>query len=682
MKKIFEYFLQPYKNQQFSRKIKVRFLIATDIAMILIFPLGFVLHVFLKNHTILLLGDAIAFLSVILSFILIRADKSETAVNVLIGGIVFMVIVHNLLGDLLSADPVPFSRIVESAFIFIFLLIIIGMTSARRIKPPVFSVIFALILAAHFLIIESRFYPEGVSQKEWVFLTVYVIGMFFCGFLSSMMVYMTSDLLKVTEDQSKSIQEYSEYLENSLKTIRQKNKEIKSINQDLEKRVEERTSRLLLANEELETFNEITMRISQSLDFDEVFNMISELLTGIYGFEECAFFSLEWTDKRMRLEKVYSIGGNENIWRVFDGKPEDFAADSALLEKTGMGLVSFFQNDGTKIDDPLLPLPAFEAAYPLKTVMLLPIITVNETIGFFYLISSRGFITLHDEDIDSIKRLANQTALMLRNARLYAETIAVKDQLLKKNEVIEDELNMARKIQMQFIPDRSPSENIAFYYRSMEKVGGDFFDFVDVDVNKIGVFVSDVSGHGVPAAFVTSIIKTHIQQFARHIYSPADLLFHLNGTLCQMAGDQFVTAFYGVLDLKRLIFSYCNAGHVPPIIVSPEPDDPSMNLKTGLALGICEMSEMLGAKSNLRYRDEYIHLKKGMKILLFTDGMSEAGKSNDRMISFREAVMDEALRDIKPMNARQTIDYLRAKLVEFHGMEDFEDDVCIVCVQI
>jgi hypothetical protein len=512
MKRIFKYFLKPYETEPFSRRIKTRFLILTDLAIALIFPVGLFVHSFESAPLTLYAGDIVAFVSVIASLIFIRLKRSELAVNILIGGIVGMLVVHDFIGDMISTEPVFIAKVVESAFIFIVLLIIIGMTSTKRMKPLFFALSFSVVMMIQFVMISHFFYPSGVSRQDIAFLFAYMAGVLFSGFLASMMVYMTSDLVRVTEEQSGAIKEYSVYLENSIKTIREKNEEIKRINEELERRVEERTFQLTVANEELKTFNDITMQISRSLDFGEVFFMIAELLTGIYGFEECAFFSYEPDTGKTLIEKTYSVASREKIWNAFRNKAPDFAAKSALLRGVGLGETSIFDFDESKpLRDPLLPSAGFLKSFPIKTVMLLPIIAMNETIGFFYLLTERDYIRLSADDIESMKRLANQISMMLKNAKLYAQTNAMKDQLLRKSALIEEELSMARRIQMQFIPERSPREGVAFYYRSMEKVGGDFFDFVIIDENRMGVFLSDVSGHGVPAAFVTSIIKTHIR---------------------------------------------------------------------------------------------------------------------------------------------------------------------------
>ena len=144
-----------------------------------------------------------------------------------------------------------------------------------------------------------------------------------------------------------------------------------------------------------------------------------------------------------------------------------------------------------------------------------------------------------------------------------------KELLQIRNTTIENELIIARKIQMQIIPGHSPVENIFAFYKPMDKVGGDFYDFLKYrDPHKIGIFLSDVSGHGVPAAFITSMIKTSILQAGADREDPATLLSHLNELLLNQTGGNFVTAFYGIYNPPTREFIFSNSGHNPPLICS------------------------------------------------------------------------------------------------------------------
>ncbi len=164
-----------------------------------------------------------------------------------------------------------------------------------------------------------------------------------------------------------------------------------------------------------------------------------------------------------------------------------------------------------------------------------------------------------------LERYANSLGEMVqeRTRELNEE----RDRLKLRNDTIEEELAMARKIQQQLVPDASPVPYLHAIYKSMESVGGDFFDFIRFrDSRRLGIFISDVTGHGVPAALITSMIKSMILQAGSHRADPAEFLSYLNGLLVHRTGGNFVTAFYGVFDPDRRTITYSNAGHYPPYL--------------------------------------------------------------------------------------------------------------------
>ncbi|MGA2142306.1 MAG: SpoIIE family protein phosphatase, partial [Brevinematales bacterium] len=142
-------------------------------------------------------------------------------------------------------------------------------------------------------------------------------------------------------------------------------------------------------------------------------------------------------------------------------------------------------------------------------------------------------------------------------------------QLNIKNNQTEKELEMAKRIQLQMIPKLPPLGQIAVYYRPMEQLGGDFYDFVPLpDKNRKGIFISDISGHGAPAAMMTSMIKSFILQSGEWSGHPSMFLSQLNLLLMDLCTELFITALYGVYDFSKRTFTYANAGHNLPYIIS------------------------------------------------------------------------------------------------------------------
>lgn len=268
--------------------------------------------------------------------------------------------------------------------------------------------------------------------------------------------------------------------------------------------------------------------------------------------------------------------------------------------------------------------------------------------------------------------------------RLISEKQALleeeKDELLRKNALIEYELNMARVIQQHLIPQDSPDPSISSFYKPMEEVGGDFFDFITFyDKNKLGIFLSDVSGHGVPAAFITSMVKSIIVQAKYLQDNPAQMLKQINDLLVEETEGYFVTAFYGVYDRMERSLLFCSAGHNPPYLCHNEKVFPLSQKSSHLPLGIFDNETM--KSSDTRYNNTRVILPAHSKLILYTDGLVEAKSDMRERGDFEDIIEHEIIR-LSNLKPDEFISNLYKSLVTFRGREQFDDDICIICMNI
>jgi phosphoserine phosphatase RsbU/P len=185
---------------------------------------------------------------------------------------------------------------------------------------------------------------------------------------------------------------------------------------------------------------------------------------------------------------------------------------------------------------------------------------------------------------------------------------------------IERELEIARTIQKSILPESVPAVqglDIAVRYEPMTAVAGDFYDFVRLDDGRLGVLVADVSGHGVPAALIASMLKMAFASHTADAADPAQLLSKLNAAMCGKFSAHFVTAVYAVVDHARGTLTYSGAAH-PPILLS----------RDGSAQELAENGLMLGAFSFAQYTNASVSLSRGDRLLLYTDGLVEASNTN------------------------------------------------------
>jgi len=213
----------------------------------------------------------------------------------------------------------------------------------------------------------------------------------------------------------------------------------------------------------------------------------------------------------------------------------------------------------------------------------------------------------------------------------------------------------------------------------MEAIGGDFMDFIKFnDEKKTGIFIGDVSGHGVPAALITSMIKNSIQESKRYHSDPSMLLLHLNQVLSNQTEEMFVTAFYGVYNAEERSIIYSNAGHHPPAIILNNTIT-TLGKSRSIPLAIMENLELIEAGK--AYTNSKSILPVNSKILFYTDGLVEAKKIRDRDIDFSEGI-EKRLIELKNLKSKKFTETLFADLIKFHGSESFDDDICIICMDI
>jgi serine phosphatase RsbU (regulator of sigma subunit) len=319
-----------------------------------------------------------------------------------------------------------------------------------------------------------------------------------------------------------------------------------------------------------------------------------------------------------------------------------------------------------------------------------PLIIKGKFIGVVYLDSKVINELFTEEEVKLLNIFTSQAAIAIENARTFEDLkqernnldLKVQERtqdLVKKNQIIEqrnrqftDELKLAKAIQQSLIPARPPQFpgiRLASLYKPMEDVGGDFFDFIKVrEPNLMGIFISDVSGHGVPAALITSMVKTLVETAGTNRVNPGDLLRYMNDSLTGQTGGNFMTAFYGVYDNKTGILNYARGGHNAPFLIR---DDTILNLES--------RGKILGLMEDLEFEERQILLQAGDRILFYTDGLTEA--ANARGVEFEE-IMPEILTNNESLPADDFLEVLYHSLLSHRGDFLFEDDVCVVVMDV
>lgn len=345
-----------------------------------------------------------------------------------------------------------------------------------------------------------------------------------------------------------------------------------------------------------ETLLEIDRQLNSTLELEDVLKTILASIAKVVKCDAAGIFLVQ--KQTQEVEQVEVIGYDPAL-----------AADLNL--KIGQGLIGEVAKTGEPVIVPdVRKNSQYVNARPeTMSEMVAPIMLNRETIGVLNL-ESNSLNAFNQDDLEQLLVFANQVAFSIERARLQKLAI-------DRGRMV-DELSVARHIQETFLPKQNPEIpgfEISGANISSEQVGGDYYDYVPIEGNQLGIVVGDVSGKGVPAALIMAAFRASLKAEIRNNYAIRTIFQKVNQLLYEsLERENFVTAIYGVLDRQYKIFTYSNAGHNPPVLVH---SDGEVEYLTGggLALGILPDST---------YQESATRLSEGDLLLLYTDGVTEA----------------------------------------------------------
>ncbi len=234
--------------------------------------------------------------------------------------------------------------------------------------------------------------------------------------------------------------------------------------------------------------------------------------------------------------------------------------------------------------------------------------------------------------------------------------------------IIQKELDIARRIQLSILPSTFPASTsfrVAARYLPMTSVAGDFYDFLVADNNHAGLLIADVSGHGVPAALIASMVKLAAAAQSANTAQPSELLHGMNTALCGNTQSQFVTAAYVYLNASTHELRYSAAAH-PPMLL----------LRNGNVSEIVENGLMLAAFDFATYTTISQPLQPGDRLVLYTDGIVEAANTNDE--EFGPARLHALLQQTATLPHTETADHIITTIQQWSALQN-DDLTVLVC---
>jgi len=238
---------------------------------------------------------------------------------------------------------------------------------------------------------------------------------------------------------------------------------------------------------------------------------------------------------------------------------------------------------------------------------------------------------------------------------------------------LENELAIAREIQASTLPGSVPEiDKLRIYaaYRPMTEVAGDFYEFIPVDQNRLGILVADVSGHGVPAALIAAMMKTAAKSIVPFVHSPGDVLQGLNRMLSGQPRDQFVTAAYLFVDTQKYAARYSAAGH-PPLLL----------LREGTLQRIESNGLVFGVMPEPDYPVYDMPIRPGDRLLLYTDGVIEP--ENAGRESFGDRRLEQVVRKNQSSPPSELVDRVLREIRLWQPASlAQQDDITLIVIDV
>jgi sigma-B regulation protein RsbU (phosphoserine phosphatase) len=408
---------------------------------------------------------------------------------------------------------------------------------------------------------------------------------------------------------------------------------------------------------------DITKKISRSLDLDEVMNLVMDTLDSLIPYDAAGIYLVKCSQPVPEWDGKFD---DTCVFQTQVVRGYDIDDLQELGLKMGEGLIGLVAVSGKPFISPdVRKEPRYiNARARTRSEMVAPIISNEEVIGVFDL-ESDELNAYAKDDLEVLGLLASQVAIIIEKVMLH-------EQLIEKQR-LETQLEVARQVQLELLPSRDPQLegfDISAYNFPTEEVSGDYYDWVRIYDDQIGIVIADVSGKGVPAALLMAFLRASLRA-ATHIgYAPHISMSKVNYLLWEsIERNQFVTAFYGILDSANRTLAYCNAGHNPPFLMEAD-GKVHFEERGGVPLGMFR---------DTRYYEYFATIEPGQLLVLYTDGVTEA--TNRALEEYGRDRLVEAVRQCRHLGAREMIDYVHRDVLNWTEGLGATDDVTFFIIK-
>lgn len=403
---------------------------------------------------------------------------------------------------------------------------------------------------------------------------------------------------------------------------------------------------------------EISSMAAGNFKLNEVLDKLAESAVKVTKTQACSIRLLDEDRKELEMRSTYGLS---EIYR-----------NKGVVSRHDPVIKAAFQGDAVVIDnmqdDKRVKYPQAAMEEGLVSQLTVSMIFRNSKIGVLRLYSPKS--KYFDEDTVAIARLvATQCAIAISNARFYHKAI--------EGARMEEQMRLAGIVQRRMLPGEAPSIvnlDAAAIYMPCFQIGGDLYDFIQLDEHTLAVAIADVIGKGIPAAIMMSMFRGTLRAYAdggHNRHSMAEIIDKLNKVAYNECDDgEFITLFLATIDTKKMQMTYCNCGHEPALLVR-QGSISELN-KGGLVLGVLEDSE---------YEIETIDLLACDHIIMYTDGLIDAVNFDGELWG-KDRMYKAIDRYIVCPTADQIIRRLLGYRRRFVGLAPQTDDTSVVAIRV
>lgn len=405
-----------------------------------------------------------------------------------------------------------------------------------------------------------------------------------------------------------------------------------------------------------EQIYQLTTLVAGDFSLQEVLDKLAEAAVKILGVKACLIRLLDEETGELKMQSTYGLS-------------EEYC-NKGVVTKDDTVIKAAFAGEAVVLDDMRVDdrVQYKEAAIKEGLVSQLTVALQfkRKPIGALRLYSPRPK-RFDEADIRLARAVASQCAVAITNARLYAEAI--------EGQRIAEQMQLAGVIQRRMIPQEPPiipGLDIAATYIPCFDVGGDFYDFIQINNNCIAVAIADVIGKGVPAALMMSSFRATVRAYvdAEDGQAIDKTINKLNKMACSECRDgEFITLFFAVIDAKQKTLTYCNCGHEPTLLI-----------RNGQIEELKKGGLVLGVQPQAKYEIETLQLKNGDCLLFYTDGLVDAANF-DGQIWGRDNLL-EAAKKFTTGSAQQMVKNILGYRRRFVGLARQTDDTSIIVVKV